>query len=62
VYVNLGKKFQGVEGEKALVNLIAKVGQFRMSPAAQALVDDSQAEGTDLRRTIFQGFPIMAKL
>lgn len=61
VYVNLAPEYLKSDGEKRLVAVIDRVGQYRSKPTTQSLLEDFSPE-EDLRRTIFSEFPMMAKL
>ena len=61
-YINLSREYQGVDGEKRLLKLIEQVGQYRMKPTSQGVLDELNSEVRDLRRTVLHDFPIMAKL
>ena len=57
-YINLNRDY----GEKRLAKLIEQVGQYRMKPTSQSVLDEFKSEVRDLRRTVLHDFPIMAKL
>ena len=61
IYINLAPAYQKEQGEKKLREAIDFVGQFRMKPTTQSILDEVNPE-SDLRRMIFQEFPMMSKL
>ena len=61
VYVNLHEDYLKQQGEKRLLKALDFLGQFRMKPTISSLLD-SVDSGQDIRRTLFNEFPIMSKL
>jgi hypothetical protein len=60
VFLNLGQDYQDQDSKK-LHSLLQQIGTFRMRPTSQSLLDDFDPQ-TNIRRTIFNEFPFMAKL
>jgi len=52
VYINLAPEYQKEEGEKKLLAVIEYVGQFRMKPTTQSMLEEVNPD-SDLRRMIF---------
>jgi len=61
-YISLSGQYSKKDGEKQLRKIIQDVGQFRMKPTSQTVLDEFNSEVSDLRRTVLHDFPIMAKL
>lgn len=60
-YITLHADYQKNDGEKKLVQMIDYVGQFRVKPTDQQVLEHI-SETTDLRKTIYQDYPVMSKL
>ena len=61
VFVNLHEDYLKQEGEKRLLKALDFLGQYRMTPTASNLLDNISS-GQDIRRSLFNEFPIMSKL
>ena len=61
-FINLSAEYQNMGGERRLLKLIEHVGQYRMKPTSQGVLDEVNPEVRDLRRTVLHDFPLMAKL
>lgn len=60
IFLNLGQDYQD-NGNKKLHALIDQVGRYRMKPTSQTLLEEIDPS-TNIRRSIFNEFPFMAKL
>jgi hypothetical protein len=60
VFLNLGEDYQE-KNSKKLHALLERIGAYRMRPTSQSLLENLDPQ-TNVRRTIFNEFPFMAKL
>jgi len=60
-YITLHADYQKAEGEKKLKTVIEYLGQFRMRPQVETILDQVNYD-TDFRKIFSHDFPVMSKL
>lgn len=60
-YITLGGDYLKAEGEKKLLQIIEYLNQFRMKPMIETVLDMAD-ENYDLRKILYNEFPVMSKL